>query len=234
MKRLLASLLLCLTLGSTAMAKISFRLEGSAIMDKSKNALKNNLGDQLGLGSSTGFRLGTALEFKFLGIFYIAPGLTYNIQSESLGLAGDATATNGLALPAGSKIEYTLHHLTLPVNFGIRIKPLGIIGASIEAGPYASYQLSNTATGLNSDAAKNIFNELTKSFDGKKLSYGLNASATVELAALYVRAGVLYPLSDKFDLKEIGSAFEKIYDNVSTDGLNSKNLTYFIGLGLRF
>lgn len=227
MKRLLTSLLLCFSLATVAMAQTSVRVEGSAIFDKKQepSADQNSILNQVGLNNSTGFRLGAALEFKFFGFFYLSPGLNYHLNSTKL-LGG--------AEFGDSKATITSHSLTLPVNLGFRLKPLGLLGVSVEAGPYASYNLSNNSSSINSDAAKKAWDDVVNAFDKKKLTYGINASAAVEFATFFVRGGILYPLSDKFDLDEIGKAFKATYDELNASGIKSKTLTYFLGLGLRF
>lgn len=229
MKKLLASVLLCLSFSSVAIAQTSIRVEGSAIFDKSKvnltDATPGQIISQLDLSNSSGFRVGAALEFKFLKFFYISPGLTYNQYTNNF------TAKN---LLSGEKIKFKSHNLMLPVNLGLRFKPLGLIGASVEAGPYAAYELSNEVAVGGKNVVGGVLEEL-KAFDSKKLSYGLNASAAIEFSAFYVRGGVLYPLTDRGTnvFKVIDEATKAITE-IRNNGIKSKELTYFIGLGLRF
>lgn len=222
MKKILSLLFLCLALGGVASAQLSIRIEGSALFDKSKTPTKtdiNSVANQLGISSSTGLRVGGALEFKFLGFFYVAPGVNYHRHSEALAYGS-------------KKAEYVRNELAIPVNLGVRI-PLGFMAVSAEAGPQANYELSSTVNLAGREVLGELVNEI-KSFNEKKLTYGLNASAAVEFAGFYVRGGVLYPLSDKFNLKEMSEGLGSIYDEIKGSGLDSKRLTYFLGAGLRF
>lgn len=222
MKRILSTLLLCLVLGSVASAQLSIRLEGSGLFDRSKTPTKpdvNSIVNQLGLSSSTGLRVGTALELKFLGFFYIAPGVTYHRHSETLSYDK-------------KKADLVRNELTIPVNLGVRL-PLGFMAISAEAGPHASYELSSSAEVAGREVLGELVKEL-KGFNNKKLTYGLNASAAVEFSGFYVRGGVLYPLSDKLDLSQLSEGVSTIFNEIKGSGLDSKRLTYFLGAGFRF
>lgn len=232
MKKVLASLALTFVMASTALAQgLSIRAEGGAIFGSSSNIALPGAGGSstnLEFKDNTGLRLGAALEFKFFGFFYFSPGLTYNVATSNL------TAASVLS---GKKVSLTDHNLSLPLNLGFRIKPLGLLGVSVEAGPYASYQLSNKGIvdGKEIDTSE-IFKDV-QGFDFNKLNYGLNASAAVEFSAFYVRGGVLLPLSDKFKndpFGEAGKGFEKVWNEIKDKGLNSKSLSYFVTLGIRF
>lgn len=222
MKRILSVLFLCLALGSVASAQLSIRIEGSALFDKSKTPTQadiNSIANQLGLSSSTGLRAGGALELGFLGFVYIAPGVNYHRHSEALGYAGKTA-------------NFVRQELVIPVNLGLRI-PLGFMAISAEAGPQAHYELSSSMDIAGREVLGDLLNEV-KSFNNKKLTYGLNASAAVEFSGMYVRGGVIYPLSDKLDLSTLGEGASALINEIKASGLDSKRLTYFLGAGFRF
>lgn len=112
------------------------------------------------------YRLAGAVELKLLPFVYVAPGLAWQENAVKIPTVfGDA--------------ESKRQALSLPVNVGVRVKPFGILGLSLEAGPYLRYMLKN-------DSLK----------DNNRFTYGAGASVALELSRVYFRLG------GELDLKE--------------------------------
>ncbi len=140
-----------------------------------------NLSD---LESLKGTRVAAALEFDIAPMLYIAPGLTWH--------QGKAEYLTNITSSSNQSVEVKAQMLSLPVSLGVRFKPLGILGLSLEAGPYLSYL-------LKVDQSAPSLSELASSLkDGDdRFSWGIGASLAAELSRFYLRLGLEHALKNR-------------------------------------
>lgn len=185
------------------------------IIEKANNTEVKN-------GIKPGVRVGAAVEIPIgeSGV-YVAPGLTYKMEG---------TKNTKSVEAAGSKTEFSsttsLHYLTIPVDLGMRVD-LGAVAISVEAGPYFSYALKGTSEGkAASDILKGAINATTNLFEKdqekmKRYDVGIGASAAVEYSRFYFRLGTDFGL--------INTAHKNWADKI-----NTKNASFYAGVGFRF
>lgn len=196
-----------LTLGSMSAQK--FRVEGglTAVGVHLNKDSSNHLGEL-----KMGYRAGAAVEIKVLPLMYISTGLNFKTGNEKVDLLAPFTknttqatteALSQSTLGQLSTMTLSSNALSLPLNLGFRIKPAGILGISLEAGPYLSYALSSKIN-MNSpgQGLKDIGLELKDLVRSKKFGYGVGGSIALEITRVYLRAGVEYGLSDRLDFED--------------------------------
>lgn len=176
----------------------------------------------LGKGSETytsdvkpGYRVGAALEVKLFPMIYISAGANLSKAGGRFGvldkylddLTGGTFKNDeelnqyfgGLKVFAAPSISMTT--VSVPLSLGLRLKPAGILGVSVEAGPYLTYDLKTTVDwGSYSADLTNLSKESLGIMKYSRLGYGIGASATVELSRFYVRGGIEYGLSNRLEV----------------------------------
>lgn len=209
MKKFVVMLGLALTMISTALAQTNVRVEVGIGMSRVnaetlENAKSMSLSD---MSKLKGTRVAAALEFDIAPMLYIAPGLAWH-QGKSDYLVNIAGSTS-------ESVEVKAQMLSLPVSLGVRFKPLGIVGLSIEAGPYASYLIK---VNQNLPSVNEAFSQLRDGDD--RFSWGLGASVAAEISRFYLRLGLEHSMVNR-----------KIAN--LKDYQKSKDYNVYLALGLR-
>lgn len=177
-----------------------------------------------------GVRVGTAIEIPIgkSGLF-VAPGITYKMQG--------AKETEKHEDDLKNKVEHTqsisLHYLSVPVDLGFRIN-LEPVAVSFEVGPYFAYALKGTTETKEAFISKElVYGETTMSVDlfkkdkhgdqiMRRYDIGVGASAAVEYSRFYLRLGSELGLTNIAD------------ESFEDEGLKSRNVNFYVGLGFRF
>lgn len=200
----------------------TIRIEGGAAgsrfsMSKGSQSLHSDI--------KLGYRIGAAIEFKLFPMVYLATGANVSngggrfavldkyFDSFTNGSMGHTQGLNeylgGLKLFSAPSISTT--SVSLPLSLGVRFKPAGILGVSVEAGPYLSYDLKTSLNwGSYSADLTNIHKDSFGLIKYNRLSYGIGASATVELTRFYLRAGFEYGLSNRLNLETSEQQLHKL------------------------
>lgn len=251
-KKLLLSLGLMLIALPTVAQKTAFRIEGGASL--SNMSISTFSQPDYDGKLKMNYRAGIAYEMKLGSIFYLAPGLVIKGGGADLNLKGilsderygefhewmgkvDKELQDHLQ-SGGAKVALTSHAISVPLTLGFRIKPFRAIGISIEGGPYLSYMLKEeiklgSKTTSFSDFAKRTID----SFELSQFDYGLGGSATVELALLYVRAGVDIGTKNRLSVN-VDKANVSVNNFEGTkkvlNSLGAKDMNFYLTVGLRF
>lgn len=176
MKKIVLSLLAAVCCSTAGLAQSGLRPR----IEVGLNAANVKVSDAENLGSyqtRLGLRAAFALEAKLFSGVYIAPGLAYRQNYTKV----SPTSSGGFSG------YFKTQSLNLPLNLGLRVKPGGIVGISIEAGPYLTYALRSSITG--SDGVSALV-DANKYIDFNRFGYGLGASAAAEFSKFYIRLGV--------------------------------------------
>ncbi len=208
MKRFILALALIAGLSLPAFARgWNIRLEAGG------NA--NNITESAsGYKAAYGYQAGAALELALVKGVYIAPGVTFS----------RASSKSGIALPGADIFpELRADNLQIPLTLGVRFKPVGVLGISLEAGPYISYTLDSNET--IGETARNILDGLST---GDRIAWGVGASAAFEISVVYLRAGIQKGLN-----KPTASAMYSVLRDALQMG-SARDANLYLTLGLRF
>jgi hypothetical protein len=160
--------------GITAQAQFKYGLKAG--LNISKPSFSGDGFDDSNIESLTGFQVGPTIEFTvpIIGIGFDASVL-YSQQGFKV-KGGDTFKTNTLEVP---------------VNLKYKISALGVVGAYLAVGPYASFNLSD---------------DLGNQFDDKSFGAGLNFGLGVEiLSHLQVGANYKLGLTNDFGASDAAS-----------------------------
>lgn len=209
MKKFVLTLGATLMMVSTALAQTKARVEIGLGMSRVNaetlgNAKSTSLSD---LDNLKATRVAAALEFKIAPMLYIAPGLAWH--------KGTSDYLVNVAGMSDQTVQVKAQMLSLPVSLGLRLKPLGIMGISVEAGPYASYlmKVEQSAPSLRDIAA-------SLSGDDGRFSWGLGASVAAEISRFYLRLGLEHAM--------VGRKIPNLKDYKT-----SKDYNIYLAVGLR-
>lgn len=216
-------------LAANSLSAQTIRIEGGAAASKisiSKGA------DTHESEVKVGYRYGAAIEFKLFPMVYIAAGANMSKGGGRLGVfdkylnefTGGAIQNDedlnqylgGFKLFSSPTITTT--SVSVPILLGVRLKPAGILGVSLEAGPYFSYDLQTT---LDWGSYSADLTNMTKNSLGlikyNRSGYGIAASATVELTRFYLRAGLEYGLSNRLSFERNADDEGKLIEAVKAE-----------------
>lgn len=255
LKKISAFIISALLLSGVASAQ-GLRIEGGL---SASGVNFSNGGKDFKRDLKTGYRVGAAYEFKFLPVVYLSAGVNLKGESDSFDLLGTLGQNLGLITEVASgstdqivsgltNLTLSSTSLTIPVNIGLRFKPVGIFGFSIEAGPYLSYELNSKFKSNNIlGSLSNIAVESIDGFKSKKFGYGVGGSIGLEITRFYLRAGAEYGLSNRFDIGDnlsLGALADEFKEalkdvnlkNLSNNlkGADSRPLHIYLTAGFRF
>lgn len=209
MKKFVLMLAVVCACASTVLAQTKARVEIGLGMSRVNaetlgDAKSTSLAD---LDNLKATRVAAALEFKIAPMLYIAPGLAWH--------KGTSDYLVNVAGMFAQTVQVKAQMLSLPVSLGLRFKPLGILGLSVEVGPYASYlmKVEQSVPSLKDIAA-------SLSGDDDRFSWGLGASVAAEISRFYLRLGLEHAMIDR----KIPSL---------KDYKASKDYNIYLALGLR-
>lgn len=189
-----------------------------------------------------GYRLGAGVEFKLFPFVYAMTGANLNIGSGGrigvLNKYGKEFFLDGYDAPKQVKEGLgalsvltdpfvSMTSISVPLNLGVRFKPAGILGVSLEAGPYISYDIRTKLImwGNHELDLTNITDHSLGLVKYNRLGYGVGASVALEITRAYLRLGVEYGLNNRVDFVPDKVAQGKIY-NVAKENLPTTISTF--------